>query len=512
MPAIGYGIDVEAKPAHVEIADGLETNRLLAALDNASSPDRRDAIEICGRTLSDADLLEAASGLAGTIAGAPSVAVHATASIETVVAVVAGLIAGVPVVPIPADAGRHERDHILHDSGAPIVLGDIGRGDPAPGAAVGAAQNVRDNLPPTVEFRPVDLGVRRSGSFGAEPPSNAPAVILYTSGTTGSPKGVVVTRAAIAANLDALATVWQWTPDDVVVHGLPLFHVHGLVLGVLGALRHGSRLVHTGRATPDAYLGAVDAGGTLLFGVPTIWSRIASAPDIGRLRAARLLVSGSAALPETVWTTVLHRTGQRMVERYGMTETLITLAVPPSGERQPGTVGLPVPGTAVRVVDEEGMEVVPDGDTIGSLEVRGPSLMAGYLNQPAATAASFNSDGWFVTGDVATVNGSGYHRIVGRASTDLIKTGGFRVGAGEVEAALMAHPAVQEAAVVGEPDSDLGQVIVAYVVSQGVDDGELIAWVASRMSWHKRPRRVVLVDSLPRNALGKVQKMQLGGT
>lgn len=512
MPATGYGVGVGLDQAHIDMSDGSEANRLLAALQNSSSPDRRDAIEICGRTLSDADLLEAASGLAGAIAGAPSIAVHATASIETVVAVVAGLIAGVPVVPIPADAGRHERDHILHDSGAPIVLGDIERGDRPWGAADEVAQDFRIGLPSTVEFRTVDLGVRRSGPFGAGPPGDAPALILYTSGTTGPPKGVVVTRAAIAANLDGLAAVWQWTPDDVVVHGLPLFHVHGLVLGVLGALRHGSRLVHTGRPTADAYLGAVDAGGTLLFGVPTIWSRIASAPDIEHLRAARLLVSGSAALPEIVWTTILHRTGQRLVERYGMTETLITLAVPASRERRPGTVGLPVPGVTVRVVDEDGLEVEPDGDTIGNLEVRGPTLMAGYLNQPDATAASFNPDGWFVTGDVATVDGVGYHRIVGRASTDLIKTGGFRVGAGEVEAALLAHPAVQEAAVVGEPDSDLGQVIVAYVVSQGVGDSELISWVAERMSWHKRPRRVVLVDSLPRNALGKVQKVQLGQT
>jgi len=423
------------------------------------------------------------------------VAVEASASLETVVAVVAGLLAGVPVVPVPADVGVDERRHLLVDSGAVVWL---------------ATSSSPEVAPDGLEVLHVDVTARWSGSLPPEPPSDSAALVLYTSGTTGPPKGVVLTRAAMAADLDGLAATWGWTPSDVLVHGLPLFHVHGLVLGVLGALRVGSRLVHVGRPTPEAYLEAVAAGGSLVFGVPTVWSRLAGADGVAALRRARLLVSGSAALPEPVWTALAERAGQQVVERYGMTETLITLAVPSSGERRPGRVGFPVAGTETRVVDDSGSLVPADDETIGSLEVRGPTLMAGYLGQPEATRSSYREGGWFVTGDVASVDDAGSHRIVGRASSDLIKTGGFRVGAGEVEAALLAHPAVREAAVVGAADADLGQVIVAFVVADGVSGDDLSAWVGRHLARHKRPRRVVLVDSLPRNALGKVQKSQLG--
>ncbi|MHB8505930.1 MAG: AMP-binding protein, partial [Acidimicrobiales bacterium] len=341
--------------------------------------------------------------------------------------------------------------------------------------------------------------------------SAAGAMVLYTSGTTGAPKGVVTHLGAIAFDLDALADAWEWTADDTLVHGLPLYHVHGLVLGVLGPLRRGGRLVHTGRSTPEGYAHAVAArGGTLCFGVPTIWGRIGRSPVAAALRPARLLVSGSAPLPEQVFEAVREGCGHRIVERYGMTETLITLSGRARGSRRPGTVGVPLTGVDARVVDDDRRPVPADGENIGALEVRGPTLMEGYLRRPEDTAAAFTADGWFVTGDVASVDPDGTHRIVGRSSTDLIKTGGFRVGAGEVEAALLAHPAVREVAVVGEPDDDLGQVIVAYVVTDGsVDD--LDAWARERLAVHKCPRRVLAVASLPRNALGKVQKAQLAG-
>lgn len=466
--------------------------RALSGMPSSTSgavPDRADAIRVDGRSVSYEGLLGAAGALAARIGGAPAVAVHATASLETVTAVVAGLLAGVPVVPVAPDSGPAERDHILRDSGSALLLAaDVDQGAWSDAGV--------ETVPVDAAPRPVTL------TEEAEPADGAAALVLYTSGTTGAPKGVLVSKAAVAAGLDALADAWAWSPDDILVHGLPLFHVHGLVLGVLGALRTGSRLVHTGRPRPELY---AEAGGSLYFGVPTVWSRIAADPVSARgLKAARLLVSGSAALPAPVFRDLERLTGQGPAERYGMTETLITVSARADGPRTPGSVGVPLPGVSTRVVR--------DGDDSGpgELQVTGPTLFSGYLNRPEATAGSFTEDGWFRTGDMAVIEADGGHRIVGRASTDLIKSGGYRIGAGEVENALLDHPAVTEAAVVGAPDADLGQRVVAYVVAaDGVSERDLIDFVAGRLSAHKRPRDIRFLDALPRNAMGKPQKKLL---
>lgn len=460
--------------------------------------DEPSAIEVAGRAVSRADLLAAAEAVAARIAGAPAVAVHAAASLETLAAVVGGLLAGVPVVPIPPDSGPGERNHILRDSGSVLLLAaDI---DTWPDCGV-----------PIV---PIDASARHNSASYSEPPPDATALILYTSGTTGAPKGVPITVRSIAADLDALADAWQWTAEDTLVHGLPLFHVHGLVLGVLGALRTGSRLVHTGRPAPAAYAAAANSKantGTLFFGVPTVWSRVASEPGSAKaLSCARLLVSGSAALPAPVFAELEALTGHRAVERYGMTETLITLSTRAGdAHRRPGTVGHPLDPVSTRLVADDGSLLPHDGTTVGELQVRGMTVFSGYLGRPEATASSFTSDGWFRTGDMAVIEPDGTHRIVGRASTDLIKSGGYRIGAGEVENALLSHPGVREAAVIGVPDDDLGQRIVAFVAADGVSESELIDFVASSLSAHKRPRSVSFVDALPRNAMGKVRKDQL---
>jgi fatty acid CoA ligase FadD36 len=408
--------------------------------------DRPDAIEVAGHGMSGPDLLAAAGAVAAEICGAGTVAIHATAGLETVVAVVGALTSGVTFVPMPPDSGVDERAHLLSDSGASLVLS----ADPS--------------LAETVSVPVVPLDVSRRAEPPSVPPDDGrPAMIMYTSGTTGLPKGVMLSRYALAAGIDGLVDAWDWTRDDVLVHGLPLFHVHGLVLGLLGPLRVGSRLRHTGRPRPDLYAAAA---GSMYFGVPTVWSRICAEPDAARaLSGARLLVSGSAPLPVPVFEAIEKLTGHRPVERYGMTETLITVSTRADGERRPGHVGFPLAGVATRLVHEDGSAVPCDGTSIGELQITGPMLSDGYWRRPDATEASRTPDGWFRTGDIASIDPDGWHRIVGRASTDLIKTGGYRVGAGEVEDALLAP--------------------------------------------HKRPRTVHFLFELPRNAMGKVMKKEL---
>lgn len=463
---------------------------LLASLNPAAvarGADIADAVDIDGVRLSRSDIVGGATSVAERVAGAERVAVLATPSPATVLAITGCLIAGVTAVPVPADVGAAERVHILKDSGARAWLGE--------------KPDDTEGLP----HIPVRLHARSWHRY-PEPPGDSTALILYTSGTTGAPKGVPIRRDAIAADIDALAEAWQWTPEDKLVHGLPLYHVHGLVLGLLGSLRIGNRFVHTGRPTPEAY--AV-AAGTLYFGVPTVWSRIAADKSAaGALSGARLLVSGSAPLPVPVFERLSDLTGIRPIERYGATETLITISTRADGERRPGWVGLPLTGIETRLLDDDGSEVPHDGETIGRLEVRGPTVFDGYLNRPDATAEVLSPDGWYHTGDVAVIDADGMHRIVGRESVDLIKTGGFRVGAQEVETALLGQPGVREAAVVGVPDDDLGQRIVAYVVGDARPE-ELIDFVAQQLSAHKRPREVRIVDALPRNAMGKVLKKEL---
>jgi malonyl-CoA/methylmalonyl-CoA synthetase len=300
------------------------------------------------------------------------------------------------------------------------------------------------------------------------------------------------------------------------VHALPLFHAHGLVLGMLGPVRLGGRLRHVGHFSPEAIADGLRRGGTMVFGVPTMYHRLAAAVEsdfglaesIGR---ARLLVSGSAPLALRDHRRIELATGQRIVERYGLSETLMICAARARGARERGYVGPPLPGVEVRLVGEDCNDIqLDDEESIGEVVVRGSNVFLGYLNQPDATAEAVR-DGWFYTGDLAAW-GPGGIRIIGRKSTDLIKTGGFRVGAGEVEACLLEHPAVAEVAVAGEPDEDLGERIVAWLVpteDETPSEQELIDHVARLLTPHKRPRVVRLVKELPRNEMGKVLKSAL---
>jgi malonyl-CoA/methylmalonyl-CoA synthetase len=458
------------------------------------------AVSVAGAGLSYAELRAAAAAVAAEIEGAQRVAVWAESTLETIVAAVAVLESGLALVPVNPKLGRSELEHVLTDS-APDVILNAPEGE-LPGTARRAAVDPK--------ARGGELPEHRAGA-------EDPALIVYTSGTTGRPKGAILPRRAVTSNLDALADAWAWTGDDVLTHGLPLFHVHGLVIGVFGPLRRGGELRHLGRFEPAAAAAALKAGATMLFGVPTMYHRIAQeaagdAAIVEGLRAARLLVSGSAPLPSPVFTRIEALCGQQIVERYGLTETLMNTAVRADSPRRPGYVGVPLEGVEVRLVADDGSDVeASDDETIGEVAVRGPNVFSGYLNRPDATAEAIR-DGWFFTGDIGTRAPDGYWRIVGRRSTDLIKTGGYKVGAGEIEVALLEHPAVREAAVTAAPDDDLGERIVAWVVPEGdaPDAKLLIDHVAAELAPHKRPREINFLDELPRNAMGKVVKTQLG--
>lgn len=481
---VGSGKVTPVGPPVARVGDAVPVDLLHGLLEHAERGGGPE-IAVAGESCSPAELIDRADRLADRLMRGVPVAVRASGSLDTVVAVVAALRAKAPLVPIADDSGASERTHILADSGARAILGEHGWSD-------------------------VDLPVVTEHSGAVEPADGvAPldaSLVVYTSGTTGPPKGVLLPEPSIAACLDGLRDAWAWTAEDRLVHGLPLFHVHGLVLGVIGAFRIGCGLTHTGRPTPAAYAAA---RGSLYFGVPTVWSRlVADVSSAELLRAARLLVSGSAPLPVAVFERLGSLTGSVPVERYGMTETLITISTRADGERRPGHVGLALPGVETRLRGDDGEILKPDGETIGALEVRGATLGGGYLGRPEVTAASMTSDGWFITGDSAVIGADGFHRIVGRTSLDVIKTGGYKVGAGEVEAVIAAHPGVEEVAVVGVPDDDLGERIVAFVVGDA-DSSTLIDRVAEQLSAHKRPREIRRIDALPRNALGKVQKALL---
>jgi malonyl-CoA/methylmalonyl-CoA synthetase len=275
--------------------------------------------------------------------------------------------------------------------------------------------------------------------------------------------------------------------------------------------------VHTERFSPEAIGDALDRGATMLFGVPTMYRRLASAaqesPGLAAvLGRARLLVSGSAGLPRAEHDRLRRLTGRGVVERYGMTETLMNAAVRADAEPAPGTVGAPLGGVSLRLVDDDRQPLeTSDDETIGEIEVCGPNLFLGYLNRPEATASAMR-DGWFATGDMATRDGHGNLRIVGRRATDLIKSGGYKIGAGEIETALREHATISDAAVTGEPDDDLGERVVAWVVlapGASADAAEISDHVAAQLAPHKRPRVVHIVSELPRNELGKVRKQRL---
>ena len=412
---------------------------------------------------------------------------------------------GVIVVPINVLYRERELGHII--------------GDATPKAMVTAELTASAELKfgPTYAWQADELAAEAARRPATAIDTSAlddstPAALIYTSGTTGPPKGAVITHGNLAANARNLVASWHITADDRFLLALPLFHAHGLGNGVHCWLLTGCRtrlLERFDRASAaETFL---DFRPTLFFGVPTMYVRMLEIDDQvaqGIGSRLRLCVSGSAPLPAQVLEDFDARFGQRILERYGMTETLMTLSNPYDGERRAGTVGKPLPGVEARILDEHGADVA-EGVT-GQLHVKSPTLFAGYWNRPDATKAAFR-DGWFATGDLAVRSADGYYTLCGRRS-DLIIAGGFNIYPREIEELLAEHPAVAEVAVVGSPDPVKGEVPVAFVVPRpdtAQDSSALVAWCRDRLASFKVPREVRFLDALPRNAMGKVEKNRL---
>jgi malonyl-CoA/methylmalonyl-CoA synthetase len=370
--------------------------------------------------------------------------------------------------------------------------------------------------------RVLTQGTRGEGSLAEElraapaaPASPAtsrddPAVLIYTSGTTGRSKGAVLTHGNLTSNADVLCEAWQISADDALIHALPMFHVHGLFVALHPLLRASARILFQRKFDPQQVLGALSRA-TMLMGVPTFYTRLLAERALSRETCAnmRLFVSGSAPLLEATFRAFAERTGHTILERYGMSEAGMITSNPYDGERRAGTVGKPLPGVDLRVVGEDGRELLRG--QAGGIEIRGPHVFAGYLGMPDQTQRDFTSDGYFKTGDVGVLSNDGYLSIVGR-SKDIVITGGYNVYPKEIELVIDAFPEVEESAVVGVPHDDFGEAVTAVVVLRShstVTEAEIVARLKSMMASYKVPRRVFFVDELPRNAMGKIEKKRL---
>ncbi len=333
------------------------------------------------------------------------------------------------------------------------------------------------------------------------------AAILYTSGTTGRSKGAMLTHGNLASNIAVLHDAWHWRPGDVLLHALPLFHIHGLFVAAHGALYNGSKMIFLPKFDSGAVIGRLPRS-TVFMGVPTYYVRLLSDPDFTRDACAniRLFVSGSAPLLADTFTEFAERTGHTILERYGMSETAMLTSNPYGGERRAGTVGPALPGVSVRVVNAEGKDCA--SGEIGDIQVKGPNVFKGYWQMPDKTAEEFTADGYFRTGDVGRFDADGYLSIVGR-SKDLIISGGYNVYPKEIESVLDELPGVLESAVIGIPHPDFGEAVTAIVVPRdgaAILEPAVIRELKARIANFKVPKRVHVVDELPRNAMGKVQK------
>jgi len=477
-----------------------------------------------GMATSYADVMARSSGVADAllslrVAPGERVAVQAEKSEDFLMLYLGCLRAGTPFVPINPTCTATEVGYYVRDSGAELFLCEPERlGDLEETARGAGAKHVHtfalDGKSGSFQKLAARVGAEagtRSVTVTGEDPL---AAILYTSGTTGAPKGAMLTHFNLIANTHALHRAWGWRQNDVLLHALPLFHVHGLFVAATAALGIGATMIFLPRFDPDLVVRHLPSV-SLFMGVPTMYHRLAHDERITRdlCRSMRLFVSGSAPLSVADFAAFQERTGHTILERYGMTETNMNISNPLDGERKPGMIGFPMPDVEVRLVDPEAKIDVAEGE-VGEIWVRGPNVFAGYFQAPEKTEECF-VDGWFRTGDLGRRDAEGYYEIVGRAK-DLIITGGLNVYPAEIEQTLAGIEGVEDCAVIGLPHADWGEQVTAIVIraagAGSLTADELMAAARERLAPYKCPRRIEFVDALPRNAMGKVEKARLRQT
>jgi malonyl-CoA/methylmalonyl-CoA synthetase len=481
---------------------------------------RRDKVAIDapdGMSLTYDALFERASRAARALADlgvepGDRVAVQIDKSPDMIALALACFKAGAALLPLNPAYTLAELEYFLSDAGPAATICR-----PASLAAV-------RGLAARLGLKAVEsLGARREGTFAALIAAASPdfaavaranddlAALLYTSGTTGRSKGAMLTHDNLASNASALADLWRFAADDVLIHALPVFHTYGLFVAVNVALIAGATMIFQPRFDADAVVAALPRA-TSLMGVPTFYTRLIDHPGLTREATAhmRLFVSGSAPLLDETHRLWRDKTGHAILERYGMTETGMIASNPYDGERRAGTVGFPLPGVSLRIADPEGGAPPPQGE-VGVIEVKGPNVFKGYWRMPEKTASELRPDGFFITGDVGRIDADGYVAIVGRAK-DLVISGGFNVYPKEIESEIDAIPGVAESAVIGVPHPDFGEGVTAIVVlapGAALSEAQALAALEGRLARYKAPKRVIFVDALPRNAMGKVQKAAL---
>lgn len=476
-------------------------------------PDRLFAVLIDGRRLTYRELKEVSGRFAAAlrrlgVGVGDRVAVQVEKSVEALALYIACLRCGAIFAPLNNAYTIAEIGYFLADADPALFVCDPARLD-APGTPLAHAPFPIVTLGAAGDGSLADLARECSAEFdNAQAGPDAPAAILYTSGTTGRSKGAVLTHLNLAANAVTLARIWAFTRNDVLIHALPIFHSHGLFVATNVTLVSGASLLFFPKFEPRETIAALPRA-TVMMGVPTHYTRLLQEPGLDRASTAkmRLFISGSAPLrPEThhEWQA---RTGHAILERYGMTETNMNASNPYEGPRMPGSVGRPLPDVEIRIVDPETGAPVGSG-VAGMVEVRGPNVFKGYWRRPEKTAEEFRADGFFVTGDVGRFDAGGYLYLVGRAK-DLIITGGLNVYPREIETEIDAMPGVVESAVIGLPHDDFGEAVTAIIVPRAgvaLSEADILPVLEGRLAKFKRPKKVIFVDRLPRNAMGKVQK------
>jgi malonyl-CoA/methylmalonyl-CoA synthetase len=449
------------------------------------------------------------------VAPGDRVAAQVEKSVDAVMIYLACLRVGACYLPLNPTYTPPEIEYFLRDSEPALFIVDPARSDAMRSVAENAGVPRTETLDDHGGGSFARLAAAAETAFDDRPTdAGTLASILYTSGTTGRPKGAMLSHGNLLSNASALVETWRINSADTLIHALPIFHTHGLFVALNTSLLAGVTVRLLPRFDLEAIVAALPDS-TMLMGVPTFYARFVASPDLNResTRHIRLFVSGSAPLSAETHAEFLAKTGHAILERYGMTETNMIASNPFDGERKAGTVGRPLPGVCLRIAEPSTGEILPDGD-VGGIEVRGPNVFSGYWRNPEKTAESFRPDGYFITGDMGYVDGEGYVRIVGR-SKDLIISGGFNVYPAEVETVLDAHPGVAESAVIGIPHPDFGEGVTAVVIPRpGVvlDEARVLAELGRSLARYKVPKRLLVVDALPRNAMGKIQKNVLRDT